>query len=112
MKIGLLDKIQKSPFVGILTGEVTDISNIQNLVTFIKYYDHEKREAHTASIDSTDLLNFSETNSANSQTIHDCLINLISNLKLELPNLEAFLSDGASEMMGSKGGVVRKLGEH
>ena len=113
IKIGLPDKIWKSPFFGIFTNEVTDISNAQNLVTFIKYYDHEKGEAHTAFIDSTDLLNFSETNSSDSQTIHDCLINLISNLKLELPNLEAFSSDGgASVMTGSKGGVAAKLREH
>ena len=97
---------------GILTDEVTDISNLQNLVIFIKYYDHEKREALTAFIDFTDLLNFSETNSADSQTIHDCLINLISKLKLELPNLKAFSSDGASAMTGSKGGVAAKLREH
>ena len=36
IKIGQLDKIRKSPFFGILTEEVTDISNVQNLVTFIK----------------------------------------------------------------------------
>ena len=112
IKIGLLDKIRKSEFFGILTDEVTDISNVQNLVIFIKYYDHEKREALTAFIDFTDLLNFSETNSADSQTIHDCLINLISKLKLELPNLKAFSSDGASAMTGSKGGVAAKLREH
>ena len=28
IKIGLLDKIQKSPFFGILTDEVADISNV------------------------------------------------------------------------------------
>ena len=38
IKIGLLDKIRKSEFFGILTDEVTDISNVQNLVKFIKYY--------------------------------------------------------------------------
>ena len=112
IRIGLLDKIRKSPLLGILTDEVTDISNVQNLVIFIKYYDHEKREALTAFLDFTDLFNFSETNSDDSQTIHDCLINLISNLKLELPNLKAFSSDGASVMTGSKGGIAAKLREH
>ena len=112
IKIGLFDKIRKFTFFSIPTDEVTDILNVQNLVTFIKYYDHEKGEAHTAFIDSTDLLNFSETNSAVSQTIHDRLINLISNLKLELPNLKAFSSDGASVMAVSKGGVAAKLREH
>ena len=66
----------------------------------------------TAFTDFTDLLNFSEPNSADSHTIQDCLINLISNLKLELPNLKAFSSDSASVMTGSKGGVAAKLREH
>ena len=32
-----------------------------------------------AFVDPTDLLNFSQTNSADSKTIHDCLIDLIQN---------------------------------
>ena len=59
-------------------------------------------------IDSTDLLNFSETNSAD----FDSLKNLISNLKLEVPNLKAFSSDGVPVITGSKGGVTAKLREH
>ena len=35
VKEDLLGKIKKSPFFGLLTDEVTDITNIQNLVTFI-----------------------------------------------------------------------------
>ena len=66
----------------------------------------------TLFIDSTDLLNFSETNSGDSQTIHDCLKNLISNLKLEVPNLKAFSSDGVPVLTGSKGGVAAKLRQH
>ena len=107
MKIVLLDKIRKSAFFGILTDEVTEILNIQNLVTFIN--DHEKGEVHIAFIDSTNFLNFLKTNSTDSQTIHGCLLNLISSLKLELPNLKTFSS---ASVMTSKGGVVEKLREH
>ena len=38
--------------------------------------------------------------------------NLISNLKLEVPNLKAFSSDGVPVMMDSQGGVTTKLREH
>ena len=38
IKVGLLDKIPKYQFFGILTDEVTDISNVQNLINFFKYY--------------------------------------------------------------------------
>ena len=82
------------------------------LVTFIKYYHHERGEAHTTYIiDYTDLLSFSETNSADPQTIHFCWINIISNLQLESPYLKAFLSDGAFAMTNSKVGIAAKLRE-
>ena len=38
--------------------------------------------------------------------------NLISNLKLEVPNLKAFSSDGVPLITGSKGGVAAKLREN
>ena len=59
VKENLLKRIKNFYFFGILTVEVTDIANIQNLVTFIKFYDEEKVKAETAFIDSTDLLHFS-----------------------------------------------------
>ena len=65
----LLGKIKKSPFFGLLTDEIIDITNIQNLVTFIKFYESGK----TAFINSTDLLAFSESGSADAKSIHDCL---------------------------------------
>ena len=71
----LLKWTKKSPFADILTDEVIDIANIQNLVTFIKFSD-EKWEAEAAFIDSTDLLHFSKPNTVDTKTIHGCLIDL------------------------------------
>ena len=56
IKEDLLTKIKASRFFGILTDELTDITNIQNLVTFIKYFDNETGEARTSFIDSSDIL--------------------------------------------------------
>ena len=112
IKEDLLTKIKASPFFGILTDEVTDITNIQNLVTFIKYIDNETGEARTPFIDSSDILHFSKTNSADSETIHDCLVDLISKLGLELKTLMAFSSDGASVMTGGNTRVAARLRQH
>ena len=112
IKEDLLIKIKASPFFGILTDEVTDITNIQNLMTFIKYFDNETGEARTSFIDSSDILHFSKTNSADSETIHDCLVDLISKLGLELKNLKAFSSDGASVMTGGNTRVAARLRQH
>ena len=108
----LLKRIKKSPFFGIVTDEVTDIANIQNLVTFVKLYDEEKGKAETVFIDSTDLLQFSETNAANSKTIYNCLNNLISSLGLELKNLKAFAFDAASDITSVNNGVAEQLREN
>ena len=83
-KKNLLKRIKKPPYFGIFTDEVTDIANIQNLVTFIKFYGEEKEKTETTFTNSTDLLHFSETNAADTKTLFDCLINLISRSGLEL----------------------------
>ena len=95
-----------------LTDEVTDITNIQNLVTFIKFYNYESGEVQTAFINSTDLLAFSESGSADAKSIHDCLLGLLSRLGLELKHLKAFSSDGASVMTGVNTGVDARLREY
>ena len=42
-------------------------------------------------------------------SVCDCLINITSNLQLELPNVKIFSPDRASAMTGSKGGAAAKL---
>ena len=54
----------------------------------------------TAFIISTDLLAFSWSGSADTKSIHDCLLGLLSRMGLELKHLKAFSSDGASVMSG------------
>ena len=60
-------------------------------------------------MDSADLLQFSGTNAADTKTINYCLINFISRLGLDLRNLKAFASDGASVMTGVNNGVAARL---
>ena len=61
VKQNLIKRIKKSALFGVLTDKVTDIANIQNLLTFIKFYDEEKWKADAVFIDSIDLLHFFET---------------------------------------------------
>ena len=42
VKQNLLKRIKQFPFFGILTDELNDLANIQNLVRFIKFCDEEK----------------------------------------------------------------------
>lgn len=101
----LVQNIKKSVGFGILTDEVTDISNIQQLLTFVKYYNVEKGEASTCFVGSTDLLAESRETSANAQSIFESLVNLLDRLALDKRELKAFASDGASVMTGRIEGV-------
>ena len=90
----LVGKIKDSGVFGLLTDEVTDVSNICQLVTFIKYFDMEKGKTETVFMDCSDLLSFSPQASPDADTITSCLTVKFSELNLEITNLQAFVSDG------------------
>ena len=108
----IIQEIRKSNVHGLLTDEVTDLSNNLQLVTFIKYYDQNSGEAQTHFIDVSDVLEGSVDTAATAETIHDCLINLLNSLDLKIQNVKAFTSDGASVMTGHQSGVAARLSEH
>ena len=72
----IIQEIKKSNVYGLLSDEVTDLSNTLQLVTFIKYYDHKLGDAQTRFVDVSDVLEGSVDTAATAETIHDCLINL------------------------------------
>ena len=52
------------------------------------------------------ILHFSETNAADAKAIHNCLIDFISRLGLELKNLKAFTSNEASVIISAIDGIT------
>ena len=108
----IIQEIKKSNVYGLLTDEVTDLSNTLQLVTFIKYYDQNLGDAGTHFVDVSDVFEGSVDTTATAETIHDCLINLLNSLDLKIQNARAFTSDGASVMTGHQSGVAARLSEH
>ena len=108
---GLTKRIKNSKCFGLSTDEVTDISNVQTLVTFIKFFDMEKSDTSTVFVDSSDLLEESEEGSPNANAILNCLVNMLDRLGLDLSHLKPFSSDGASVMTDAEGGVAAKFRE-
>ena len=87
--------------------EVTDISNVQNLLTFIRFYDMEKGMTVSKFVKTCDILGESETTSADALSIFLCLKNVLeNNLGLNLEELIGFRSDGASVMTGKDNGMA------
>ena len=105
----LVNNIKKYNLYALLTDEVTDISNICQLVSFVKFFDVDKGKADTAFLDCSDLLEHSVDASPNADAIVTCLTKKMQELAMEIGNLKYFVSDGASVMTGAEGGVAAKL---
>ena len=60
-------------------------------------------------IDCSDLLEYSPEASPDADAIVKCITERFDKLRIEIKKLKAFVSDGASVMVGNKGGVAAKL---
>ena len=61
-------------------------------------------------LDCSDLLSYSLDSSPNADAIVACITKKFEELNIEISKLRAFVSDGASVMVGVKGGVAAKRG--
>ena len=75
----------------------------------MKFFDVDKGKADTAFLDCSDLSEHSNDASPNADAIVTCLTKKMQELAMEIGNLEAFVSDGASVMTGAEGGVAAKI---
>ena len=89
-------KIKRSNVYRLLTDEVTDMSKICQLVSFVKYYDYNKGKAETFFVDFSNFLEFSENSSSNADAIVSCITEKFQELQIEISNLMAFLMERQS----------------
>ena len=85
----IIQEIKRSNVYGLLMDEVMDLSNTHQLVTFIKFYDQNLRDARTRFVNVSDVLEGSVDTTATAETIHDCLIILLNSLDLKIQNAKA-----------------------
>ena len=107
IKSQVAEKCRKANWFGLLCDEVCDISNQEQLLTFIKYVDPQINKATTDFLSANDL--FQNSQSADANTIWTVLNKQLEHSKLEKSKLASFASDGASVMTGKKNGVAAKL---
>ena len=98
----LVNKIKKSNVFSLLIDEVTDISNVCQLVPFVKLYDVDKEKANTVFLDCSDLLEYSPDASPDANAIVTCITKKFKDLTIEISKVNAFASDGAAVMNGLK----------
>ena len=76
IKKELVKKIKESKGYACLIDEVTDISNVQNLLTFIRFYGMEKGMTVSKFVNKCDIFREYQTTSADALSIFLCLKNV------------------------------------
>ena len=107
VKAQMIRKISEGSSYGLLSDEVCDVSNKEQLVTFVKYVDRKTCKANTSFLDVSNLLESST--SANAETITHTIIQQIHDSGLNRQHLSSFASDGVSVMTGKPNGVAARL---
>ena len=101
----LLDRVRESGFFSVMIDESSDVSVHQNLVLYIRYL-----EESLGRLDAkTSFMGIRQLASANSNSIREEVVKILSDKGLEISNLVGIATDGASVMTGCKAGVVKQL---
>ena len=100
----MLGDVHKSPCVGILCDESTDVANIKQLVVFVKYL--------VKGLPKTRFLTVASLTDGKAETIEQKLLEVCQACKISLSQIAGFGSDGASVMVGRSSGVATRLKRH
>nr|XP_006811893.1 PREDICTED: zinc finger protein 862-like [Saccoglossus kowalevskii] len=92
---------------GILVDDMTDISVVEQMISFIQLFNPIKGSVETAFLFIKNVL--SESDSADAKTLCACLCNKLEELNLDVKKMKGMVSDGASMMLGKKNGLAAKL---
>ena len=105
----LLENVKKAHCFGLLSDEVTDVSVLEMLITFIQHFDNKTGNVETRVLFVEDVLK--NSSSANAETIFSVLTSQLTKIGLEVKNCSSLVSDGAAVMTGLRGGVAARLKE-
>ena len=105
----LLENVKKAHCFGLLSDEVTDVSVLEMLITFIQFFDNKTGNVETRFLFVEDVLKNSSP--ANAETIFSVLTSQLTKIGLEVKNCSSLVSDGDAVMTGLCGGVAARLKE-
>jgi len=91
-------------FFSILCDEVCDISNKEQLVTFVQYVDQDSSKADVKFLAVDDVLE--EFTSANAIAIKSMIFKQIDDSELDVSKLTGIATDGCRVMTGKRNGVA------
>ena len=107
LKAQLVHDILKAKCFGLLADEVFDVSNKEQLVTFVKFVHPETGKANTAFLAASNLLG--NSSSADDEAITNAIVAQLEDAGIDKKKLSSFSSDGASVMTGERNDVGARL---
>lgn len=109
LKDEIVKKVKNANSYGLMVDEATDVSVVEQLISFIQFANPETGvpEVHFLSIQDV----LENSTSANAATIVKLIREELSKDGLDINKLSSLASDGASVMTGSRNGVAAKLRE-
>lgn len=96
----VLDNAKKAGCHGLLSDEVTDISVMEILMTFIQFFNSKTEKVETHFLFVEDVLK--DSTSANAETIFNILTKTLEDCGLQIQKLSSVASDGAAVMTGER----------
>ena len=107
LKENVVKRAKMARCFGLLVDDVSDISVMEQMITFIQFYDENSSEATVEFLSVDNLLE--KHNSANSAAMFDTIQSNLQACTLSTDNLIGLATDGASVMVGRKNGLAAKL---
>ncbi|KAK6182012.1 hypothetical protein SNE40_009783 [Patella caerulea] len=105
----ILDKARSVGCYGLLIDDLTDCSVMEQMISFIQFFDPVKFEVNTSFLSISNILE--DSTSANSETLFKVLCQTLAKKSLPLSKLKGLVTDGAAVMIGNKNGLAAKLRE-
>ena len=93
VKDRVTERVNKSKFFGCLVDEVTDVSVLQQFVTFVKYV-HEGKSR-------TEFLHTEHLSEATGKALAKSLEGILEKCSLDISKIKSCVSDGANAMLGA-----------
>ena len=106
LKAQVVGEISRTKCFGIPSDEVGDVSNKEQLVTFVH---PDTGKANNAFLAASDVLEESTTGSADAKSIADAILKQVDDSGINRNKLASCSSDRASVMTGKRNGVTARL---
>ena len=107
MQAQICEKLQEQTVYGLLVDNVADISNEEQMLPLVQYFDMELGRLECKFLFTANVLE--KASSADAATLHGIITDHLNILKIPLKNLRALATDGASVITGKTRSLAERL---